>query len=487
MADKLRSYRAKRDFHTSPEPTGDAGEAPAPAPRFVIQEHHARSLHWDLRLERDGVLASWALPRGVPPDPKQNHLAVHTEDHPLEYIDFHGEIPAGQYGAGTMKIWDRGEYECHKFRDDEVIVTLRGERVEGKYVLFQTKGKNWMIHRMDPPADPGREPMPEHVEPMLSRAAPLPPDESRWGFEVKWDGVRAIAYAQGGRVRFEGRRGNDISSRYPELRELGRSLGSREAVLDGEIVALDEGGRPDFGRLQNRMHVGSESAARRRVRDLPVTYVAFDLLYLEGRVTMALPYEERRRLLDELGLAGPYWRTPSYHAGDGKALLAATREQGLEGVIAKRLDSPYEPGRRSGAWLKVKNQRRQSFVVGGFTAGEGARSRTFGALLVGYWDRTQTEAEDAGEPQRLIYAGNVGTGFKEADLRRLGDALAPLRRDSSPFDAGSPPKRSSFVEPRLVVDVEFGEWTRAGILRAPSYKGLRDDEDPRDVVREVVI
>ncbi|CAA9497337.1 MAG: DNA_ligase_IV_Ku-like, partial [uncultured Solirubrobacterales bacterium] len=448
--------------------------------RFVVQEHHARRLHWDLRLERDGVLVSWAVPKGIPPDPKENRLAVHTEDHPLEYLDFHGEIPAGSYGAGTMRIWDHGTYETHKFRDDEVMVTFHGERVRGRYVLFRTRGKDWMIHRMDPPEDPDREPLPAGLEPMKARTGDLPADERGWAFEIKWDGVRALLYAEGGRVRLEARSGNDISARYPELRGIGRGLGSHEALLDGEVVAFDAQGRPDFGLLQRRMHLASESAVRRRMADTPVAYMAFDLLHLDGRPTIDLPYAERRELLEGLGLEGPSWRTPAFHPGDGQALLEASREQGLEGIVAKRLDSRYEPGRRSGAWIKVKNVRRQEVLIGGWLAGRGARFGRLGALLAGVYEKRD------GEPA-LRYVGRVGTGFDEAELTRLGQLLQPLTRESSPFAAGArPPREATFCEPELVAEVGFAEWTRTGTLRAPRYLGLREDKPPLEVVAEPV-
>src|SRR5215218_365401 len=318
MSSNLDSYRAKRDFRATPEPSGDAAESAAErTARFVVQEHHARSLHWDLRLEHDGALASWAVPKGIPPDPRKNHLAVRTEDHPLEYLDFHGEIPAGQYGAGTMQIWDRGTYETHKWRDKEVMVTFHGERVRGRYVLFRTGGNNWMIHRMDPPEDPDREPMPEHIKPMLARTGDLPKDDHKWAYEIKWDGVRGIAYADGGRLRLEARSGRDITPRYPELRELGRALAGRQAVLDGEVVAFDADGRPSFQKLQGRMHLTSEHAVRRLSQSDPVHYVVFDLLWLDGRSLMELPYTDRRERLLELGLDGPTWRTPANHVGDG--------------------------------------------------------------------------------------------------------------------------------------------------------------------------
>ena len=473
-ADKLAAYRSKRDADKTPEPSGEGDSEDGGSARFVVQEHHARRLHWDLRLERDGVLISWALPRGVPDDPSSNRLAVHVEDHPLEYIDFAGTIPEGQYGAGKVEIWDSGSYEAHKFRSDEVIVTFHGERLNGKYALFQTDGKNWLIHRMDPPADPSREPPPEHLEPMLARLAEETPPNARgeWAFELKWDGIRAIAFAETGRLRIENRNQRDITARYPELRALGRELGSREAVLDGEIVALDENGRPSFQRLQSRMHLSSEGAVRRRMKDIPATYVIFDVLHLDGRPTLTLPYSERRELLDELGLEGPSWRTPDNHLGDGAALLELARGQDLEGIVAKRLDGRYEPGRRSGAWLKVKAVSSQELVVGGWMPGKGGRSGGLGSLLVGYYDGG-----------RLRYAGRVGTGLTQADLDLLAELLDPLRTEESPFEGRQPPREAIFTEPRLVVDVRFLEWTSAGTLRAPVYRGLRDDLEPAEIVR----
>jgi bifunctional non-homologous end joining protein LigD len=479
VSKRLDEYRQKRDFEATPEPAGspDDGE---PSGRFVIQEHHARSMHWDLRLEHDGVLLSWAVPRGIPIDPKRNNLAVHTEDHPLEYLEFEGDIPRGEYGGGSMRIWDRGRYEADKMNDDEVIVTLHGDRARGRYALFQTDGDNWMIHRMDPPEDPNREPLPKHIEPMLATLSKnLPRDEDNYAFEVKWDGVRSIAYVEGGRARFESRRGGDITSRYPELRGLGPALGSTAAVLDGEIVAF-EGERPSFERLQRRMHVSNERAVRRLMGEVPVVYVIFDLLWLEGHSTLELPYRERRKLLDELAPQGPSWQTPAAHkGGGGTALLDATKRLELEGVVAKRLESVYEPARRSRSWLKVKNHNSQEFVVGGWAAGKGARNTSLGALLIGYYESTEPDA-------RLKYAGRVGTGLTEAELRRLVELLEPLRRDTSPFSPAPRVKDAVFVEPELVAEVEFTEWTSAGAVRAPVYLGLRDDRDPRDVVREDV-
>jgi bifunctional non-homologous end joining protein LigD len=471
MAKKLETYRAKRDFEKTAEPPG-GGEAEGEG-RFVVQEHHARRLHWDLRLEHDGVLVSWALPRGIPAHPDENRLAVHTEDHPLEYIDFHGEIPKGEYGAGTMEVWDTGTYEAEKFRDDEVIATFHGERLKGRYALFATRGKDWLIHRMDPPEQPGYEPMPDRIKPMMARSGELPRDEGNWGFEVKWDGIRTICVLDHGHITLQGRNFTDFTPRYPEVRELARELGARRLILDGEVVAFDAEGRPSFERLQGRMHLASDSAVKRRVRDTPVSYVIFDVLYLDGHSTLPLTYEQRREVLDALDLQGPAWRTPAYHRGEGGALLTATRELGIEGVVAKRLDSSYGPGQRSSAWLKIKNVCEQDVVVGGWTPGEGGRSSTLGALAAGVY-----------EDGKLTYAGKVGTGFTEKTLALVQRELTPLRRDASPFEGRQPPKGTLFVEPRLVARVELREWTRTGTMRAPSFKGLRDDIDPQDCVRE---
>jgi bifunctional non-homologous end joining protein LigD len=478
--DTLRQYRAKRDFKATPEPAGDAGsESEANAPRFVVQEHNATRLHWDLRLEHDGALASWAIPNGIPPHPAENRLAVHTEDHPLEYLEFEGEIPKGEYGAGTMRIWDRGTFDVHKWEERKVEVTFHGDRLTGRYGLFpigrdEASKRDWMIHRMDPPADPHRQPMPEHVVPMLARPGTLPSPERGWSFEIKWDGVRAIAYAQPGRLRLESRNLNDITDAYPEVRGLLADLGMREAVLDGEIVAFDDSGRPSFERLQRRMHVTSPSAVRRLAASTPVVYAIFDLLYLDGQSLMELPYQGRRARLEELGLGGRAWRVPAAHSAGGARLLEATRTQGLEGIVAKRTDSRYEPGRRTGAWLKVKNTLRQELVIGGWLPGEGRRAERIGALLMGYY-----------EDGEFRYAGRVGTGFTDKVLDDLAARLAPLRRDTSPFGSGPKlPREAVFVEPCLVAEIEFREWTGDRVMRAPSYKGLRDDEAPRDVVLE---
>jgi bifunctional non-homologous end joining protein LigD len=475
----LEGYRAKRDFALTREPAGGADELSG-SQRFIIQEHDATSLHWDLRLERDGVLASWAIPKGLPEVPKQNHFAARTEDHPLEYASFEGKIPKGQYGAGTMKIWDRGTYECLKWEPRKVEVALHGERLDARYALFAIghgdETKDWMIHRMDPPADAHREPMPEHLAPMLARAGTLPADDQRWAYEIKWDGVRAIAYSTPGELRLESRNLKDITVAYPELARLNRALSSHSAVLDGEIVALGGDGRPSFGALQHRMQVTSKAQAKRLAKSTPATYVIFDLLWLDGHSITDLPYSERRELLTALELNGSSWQTPEHLLGSGSAVLAASAEQALEGIVAKRLDSTYQPGGRPGTWVKIKNIHRQEFVIGGWVPGKGSRAAGIGALLVGVHD----------ERGMLRYSGRVGTGFTEQELERLVRLLRPLERPGSPFAAGGtrPPRDAVYCEPKLVAEVEFREWTAAGSLRHPSYKGLREDKPAGQVVRE---
>lgn len=469
----------------TPEPvpvaTPAATDEPSGPRRFVIQEHHARALHWDFRLERHGVLVSWAVPKGLPVDKKTNHLAVHTEDHPLEYAGFEGTIPEGEYGGGRVLLWDVGTYDEIKWSDREVMVVLHGQKVEGQYVLFATggsRGRNWMVHRMDDAA-PGYEPPPGEVSPMLAVAGPLPKDDSGWAYEFKWDGIRAIGHVDGGRIRITSRNGNDLSGSFPELRALGEELGSRQVVMDGEIVAFDDDGRPRFQRLQPRIHAADAAKAKRLAATQPVVYVIFDLLYADGRSVMAEPYEERRRRLEALGLdraKGASWTLSPRFVGPGADILEASKSQGLEGVLAKRLDSPYLPGRRSPMWTKVKNILMQEVVIGGWTPGAGHRQGRFGSLLLGI-------PGDGG----LEYVGQVGTGFSDAVLGDLMKALTGRRTKNSPF-AGEVPRPyrqvATWTEPTLVGEVSFSEWTTEGRMRHPAWRGIRDDKRADEVRRE---
>ncbi len=479
----LSAYRSKRREGRTPEPI-PAEDRPKAARStkvtsgltFVIQEHHASSLHWDVRLERDGVLVSWALPKGLPSDPGHNHLAVPTEDHPLEYGSFEGTIPRDEYGGGQVVIWDSGTYDCEKWSDSEVDVRLHGHGpAQGRYVLFRTDAKRWMIHRMDPPPS-GWEAPPTDLAPMLCTAGPLPGDDDGWAYEFKWDGERVVAVIDGGRIRLTSRNGRDITGTYPELSALAEHMGSRPMVLDGEVVAYD-GTRPSFGLLQKRMGIADRARALRLSREVPVTFLVFDVMYLDGHRTTSLPYDERRRLVESLGLKGPSWQTPpSFSDVSGADVLRVSGEHGLEGVVAKRRNSTYQPGRRSPDWLKVKHVRIQEVVVGGWTAGTGHRSASIGALLLGI-----PGAEG------LEYVGKVGTGFSDESLAGLARLLKPLSRKTSPFTPHVPKAQAAaarWVTPSVVGEVQFSEWTKDNRLRHPSWRGLRPDKSATDVVRE---
>jgi bifunctional non-homologous end joining protein LigD len=485
---RLREYHAKRDAARTPEPMPETvrerrGEEPA-EPIFVVQEHRATALHWDFRLEHDGVLLSWALPKGVPTDPARNHRAVPTEDHPVEYADFEGTIPAGEYGAGTVRTFDRGTYSVLKWSDDEIKVELAGQRLTGRYTLFRTGEDGWMIHR-EKGQDPAYEPLPTGLLPMLAVPGAMPRAGSGpgWSAEFKWDGIRALCSVSGGRLRLRSRNGNDVTDTYPEIKALAKTVSTAQLLLDGEIIALDDDGRVSFAALQSRFGT-SGSEAERLARATPASYMVFDLLHLDGRSTMDLPYTTRRELLEALELAGPNWQTPpSFADSDISAadVMAAARNQGLEGVVMKKSDSPYQPGTRSPSWRKVKFTASQSTVIGGYTPLKSEfpdrPPREIGALLLGVH----------GADGKLRYAGKVGTGFTEHDRRTLLVGLAPLARPDSPFATAVEPadaKVASWVDPVVVAEVTFSDWTPKGRLRHPVFKGIRPDKSPEEVVRE---
>jgi len=342
----LREYEAKRDFETTPEPRGAA--TATGSRRFVIQQHDATRLHWDLRLEDDGVLLSWALPRGLPLTPDRNHLAVHTEDHPIEYLTFEGDIPEGEYGAGRMFVWDRGEYEPSELTDTKLVVTLRGERTHGRYALFRTRGRDWMIHRMDPPEDPDHQPAPLDWRPMEAQAGRLP-GSGDWWFEVLLEGRRALVRNLPGEVTIISGNGDDLSDRFPEVRRIGRHLGSKEVLLDGVLTSAT--GHAET--LERRLTGGGASTIRRLARDQPATFVAFDLLWRDGYPTIDAPLEQRLEQLEGLALDGPAWQGSRAHRGDGEALLSVARSSGLPGLVAKRAGSRYRPGTTSRDWRCV--------------------------------------------------------------------------------------------------------------------------------------
>ncbi|MEY2449694.1 MAG: bifunctional non-ous end joining protein LigD [Acidimicrobiaceae bacterium] len=346
MTPKLEEYRAKRDFEATPEPAGAVADADEH--RFVIQQHSATRLHWDLRLEHDGVLASWALPRGVPRDPKENHLAVQTEDHPMQYLDFHGEIPEGSYGAGSMIVWDTGTYDIEEWEDRKLVVVFHGQKVRGKYALFATRGRDWMIHRMDPPEDPTWESPPRDLVPMRASKGSALPNAKGWAYELKWSGARVLVVNEPGLTTINDERGADVSRSFPEVRRIGRALGAEEVILDG--VIMSDGGRDS---LERRLAAKSDSTIRRIARDQPALFVAFDVIWQAGRARWDEPWTARRERLEALELRGEHWQVPAAHIGDGVEFLDAARKAGVDGVLAKKTRSRYVPATESADWRTV--------------------------------------------------------------------------------------------------------------------------------------
>lgn len=481
----LTAYAQMRNFSLTPEPSTD-GASPArsgtDARRFVIQHHLATALHHDLRLERGGTARSWALPKGLPDTPGAPHLAVQTEDHPLDYMTFEGEIPHGEYGGGAVRIWDAGDYRPIEWTDDKVTFTLTGRRHEGEWHLFRPSAREprqWLVVRAGEPEQP--PPEPPSFAPMLASEAAQPFDDDDWWYEIKWDGVRAIATLwrpagdRDGRTRLLSRTGNDITDGYPELWPLWERLLARNAVVDGELVALGDDGTPSFQRLQRRMHVRDRTAVDRLRRRIPVTYMIFDLLAVDGEALIDLSLAARTRRLDDVLVPGGAWERSRPIAGAGTALYEAAKQKRLEGIVAKRADSTYSPGRRATTWRKVKVRRTGTAVIGGWAptkSGIGAADGTLGSLCVGAW-----------QDGVLKYVGRVGTGFDERERHRLADLLAPLACTSSPFDVRDDPgKDAHFVRPELVCQVEYAELTETRRLRAPSFNGLIADLDVRTVL-----
>lgn len=531
----LAMYLSMRSAGATPEPMPESawGVPNDGAPRFVIQEHHARRLHYDLRLERDGVLKSWAVPKGVPESSGTNHLAVQTEDHPMEYLVFEGTIPDGQYGAGSMTVWDTGTYETEKWRDDEVIFTLAG-RVGGplghvRLALIRTEGQGeksqWLLHRMkeqhaaasrgepdaasptppddlpdepswaattEPPAEsagPARrrpvrrapEPrtpsdrMPPVPKPMLATAGTtglVTGDD--WAIEWKWDGIRVLAQVDGGATRLVSRNGIDLTATYPELGDLARVLRG-DAIVDGEILAPDASGRPDFGLLQRRMNLSKPREIEAAAASVPVVLHLFDVLEVAGTPTVDEPYDRRRERLERLVRRRDDVPVDVPAAVDEApdAALEQARRLGLEGIVAKRRRSAYRSGVRSDDWVKVKVSRTQEVVIGGYRRGSGGRAGRIRSLLVG------VPADGGG----WRYAGRVGSGLRERDAERLLERLDGMTRPDAPF-FGVPDADTAdavWTEPELVGEIEFGEWTRTGVARHPRWRGLRPDKRPEDV------
>jgi bifunctional non-homologous end joining protein LigD len=459
---ELEEYRKKRDFGATPEPAPEAAPAGAEdRPRFVVQRHDARALHFDLRLEVDGVLQSWAVPKGPPLREGPKRLAVRTEDHPLEYLTFEAVIPEGQYGAGRMTVWDAGTYEAEKRAEDELKLVLEGGILRGNYHLVRTAGRGgkeeWLIFRSSsgPPGTPDPTPRFRELRPMLAGSRQEPFDDPAWAFELKWDGYRALALVTSDATELRSRTGKDLTGAYAELADLRRAVTLQEVVLDGEVVVLDEEGTPDFNALQ-------------RGRG-PFTYVAFDLLHADGEWLLERPWRERRaRLAEAVAPEGSPRLIVSDHVDErGTALFALAAGKGLEGIVAKRADSDYRPGQRVKEWLKVKSRPEMVATIGGFTEGTGSQRGTLGALLVG------EPAEGGG----LTYLSHVGSGFSHDLARRLWDRLRTMEVAESPFSnevpRGSPAPR--WVRPELRAEVSYAERTPDNRLRAPVFGGLVDD------------
>ena len=541
----LETYRSKRDFARTPEPepgpVGDGGG------RFVVQRHRATRLHYDLRLEIGGVLVSWAVPRGPTLDPDQRRLAMRTEDHPIEYFDFEGTIPRGEYGAGDVIVWDWGTFTPEETDDPaaallagELKFRLDGERLHGRYTIIRTGGKRdaygresepdqWLlIHKRDEAAvagwdaedhptsvktgrtndevavgvEPRLDASPPSVEPepdlSASRPAPLPDfvkpmlatltesafDDPDWLYEIKLDGYRVEAVVHPKGIRVWTRNHIDAATYFPDLAEATDWIAAREAVVDGEVVALDPEGRPDFSLLQDRTGMrGLEAATGRRSPDgprltaderkaIPLAYMVFDLLHLDGRSLLDVPLEERKRLLRRVIRPHPMVRYAGHVVGEGEAFVRAAADRGLEGVVAKRRGSRYEPGKRSRDWLKIKLRREQELVVAGWLPGKGSAGE-LGSLIVA-----------VNADGRLHHAGQVGSGFTASMRRQLLDALQPIRRDDSPLDPVPRLPAARWVEPRIVIRAEFAEWTSDGLLRQAAFKGIEVGKEPAAVVRE---
>ena len=525
----LKEYAEKRSFAKTPEPAPVLPPPGANGNFFCVQRHDATRLHYDFRLEIDGVLKSWAVPKGPSLEPLAKQLAVHVEDHPLDYGNFEGNIPKGEYGGGSVMLWDRGTFDLlgdapalDQIARGDLKFRLHGEKLKGEFAVVlmrgRGKGNEWLIiKKRDADALPGwniedhghsvltgrtqqeiaenlpsriepapaakpvrrkfpkgavKAPMPAAIDPMKAEIAAAPPVGDEWLFEVKWDGVRALCFLNEGQLRIFSRSGNRCDQQYPELSVLPRYVQASDAILDGEIAGLDAQGRPSFSLIQPRIAVSDPNAIAHLARKAPVTLFLFDLLYLDGHDLRAVPLIERKRLLHEIVKPADHIRFSDHFAGVGPQMLEAARQSGLEGILAKRADSPYE-SRRSRNWLKIKVTNQQEFVICGFTHGE--RSY-FSSLVLGLYDDGQ-----------LVHAGQVGTGFNDRSLPEIFAQMEPRIVPESPFaqKLKRPLRAITWVKPELVCEVKYLEFTPEGLLRAPVFLGLRNDKAPEDSVREM--
>lgn len=529
----LKEYADKRSFSKTPEPKPEAKPKHDEGNFFCVQRHDATRLHYDFRLEIDGVLKSWAVPKGPTLEPLAKHLAMHVEDHPLSYGNFEGNIPKGEYGGGSVMLWDRGSFELlgdipplQQIERGDLKFRLHGEKLKGEFAIVHMrgrgKGNEWLIiKKKDADAKPGwnieefahsvltgrtqqeiaddlpahktvekkvaksvtkkkrtalpegavEAEMPEIFEPMQAEIATSPPSGENWLYEVKWDGVRALCFLRDQHVQIFSRRGNRCDQQYPELAVLPHYVEASTAILDGEIAVLDERGRPNFSYIQPRIAISDPNSIAHLARKTPATLFLFDLVYLNGYDLRGVPLSERKRLLSEILTPSDHIKYSDHFINVGAEMLEAARQSGLEGIMAKRLNSKYE-NRRSRCWLKIKVVNQQEFVICGFTHGE--RSH-FSSLVLGLY-----------EGGKLVHAGQVGTGFNDKSLVDIHQKLEPLITDRSPFETKL--KRAlrqiTWVRPELVCEAKFLEFTPDGLLRAPVFLGLRSDKDPKECVRE---
>jgi bifunctional non-homologous end joining protein LigD len=518
----LEEYTRKRRFSTTPEPkpAPAASKSKQKAPLFCVQRHDASRLHYDFRLEADGVLISWAVPKGPSMDPSRKPLAVHVEDHPIDYAHFEGTIPEGNYGAGSVMLWDIGTYEVlddapvpEQMKRGDFKFALHGRKLNGSFAIVRMKprsgtkdtGREWLlIKKPDEFAVAGwdvedyarsvltqrtqeqiaagedlpgletvpgakKADMPKHVEPMMATLAAAPPPGENWAYEVKWDGVRALCFVHDGKLTIESRTGNRCEQQYPELHDLPRSIQAKEALLDGEIVAMDDQGRGKFELIQHRISVKG-SVIQQLARENPVTLILFDLLYLDGYDLRGASLTDRKAQLERIVKETDRWKISKVFATNGEQMLEAARSLELEGLVAKDPSSVYESGRRSRSWWKVKVVSEQEFVIAGYTKGE---REYFGALVLGVY-----------EGKKLRHAGQVGTGFDQATMKAIHARMKPLISNKCPLDPAPRMRDAIWLEPELVCEVRYLEWTHDHMLRAPVFLGLRDDKPASEVVKE---
>lgn len=461
----LKEYNKKRDFTKTNEPSGKKNSGSG---RFVVQYHKARADHYDFRLEYNGVLLSWAVPKGLSKNPKIKRLAVKVEDHPTDYIDFEGIIPEGNYGAGTVEIFDSGNYtpiiEMNKgLKKGHLKVLLNGEKLKGIWSLIKTDEKNWLaVKYSDEFAtkkdNPSKLPF-KKCSPMLATLTKKIPTGKDWIFEIKYDGYRILAYSENKKVTLKTRNQTDYTQKFKQIADALKEIDAENFIIDGEVVEFDENGRSDFGLLQQSIKKGK----------IDLYFVVFDLLALNGNDLRELKLVERKEKLQRLTYKSGNRLIFSHHVDKGKDCFEFAKENNLEGIIGKKASSKYV-GARSGDWLKIKNSQRQEFVICGFTVSE--KNELLSALILGYYDGDE-----------LIYAGKVGTGFNEKDKKILHDAFMKIKRKTSPFKDYKE-KSVIFVKPILVAEIKFTEWTKDNLLRQPSFLGLREDKKAKEVVRE---